>query len=284
MTEEQFPIIERPVPGQERPLVVSIPHSGVDFPGDEQSLYAVDTRTLLADGDLYVDELYRGAHTLGATVIRTPWNRFVVDLNRLEDDVSPRGVVGARRRTGEGYYGDRGLIWALTTRGDAIYHRPLSAEAFERRRDRYYRPYHAAIAQTLAELREAFGYAILLDAHSMPSTARSLHRDPVGRRRADIVPGDLEGQSCSAAVRTSTVDFWRGRGYSVTPNRPYRGGGITRRHGHPERGIHAIQLELRRGLYMDEHTLERSDRMARLGHDCLDFVRTLAALDPAHPP
>ena len=134
----------------------------------------------------------------------------------------------------------------------------------ERRLAAYYRPYHAALSAELARLRERFGYAILLDAHSMPSRAtEKLHSDSPGSRRADIVPGDLLGHACGGWLSDATDAFWRSEGYSVERNQPYRGGGITRRHGTPDRGVHAIQVELNRGLYMDEQSYARSDGLRR---------------------
>ena len=276
MSTLDIPEILRPDDRQARPLLISVPHSGTLFPDDERPLYRVPVDELLADGDLFVDQLYDGAETRGATVIRTPVNRFVVDLNRLEDDLSPRSVRGATRRRGEGYYGDRGLIWAVTTAGEDIYRRPLDPARLERRLHRYYRPYHAALRRELFRLRERFGHAVLLDAHSMPSRARAQHNDPVGRRRADIVPGDLEGRSCDSSLRRLIVDFWRQRHYTVAPNRPYRGGGITRRHADPTHRIQAIQLELRRGLYMDEEALQPHEGFPRLQQHCRELVETLA--------
>ena len=274
-----FPEILRPADG-EVPLVVSIPHSGVTLPEEELPFYAIAKQKLLQDGDLYVDELYEGAEALGATVVRTPFSRFVVDLNRLEDDFSPLAVAGARRSRAPGYYGDRGLFWAVTTHGAHIYRAPLSAEHVERRLAAYYRPYHAALSAELARLRERFGYAILLDAHSMPSRATKLHSDGPGSRRADIVPGDLLGHACGGWLSDATDAFWRSEGYSVERNQPYRGGGITRRHGAPDRGVHAIQVELNRGLYMDEQSYARSDGFEALRRSCLRFVERLSALAP----
>ncbi len=276
---DPFPRIARPAEGHERPLVISVPHSGTVVPDDERDLYRIDVERLLHDGDLYVDRLYAGAESVGATVISTPFSRFVIDLNRLPDDISPRAVEGARRRRGDGYYGDRGIIWAVTTHNEPIYRTPMSRERFERRRDRYYTPYHQALARELARLRDRFGYAILLDAHSMPSRATRLHADP-GQLRPDIVPGTLDGASCAPWVANATGAFWTGAGYTVRFDAPYRGGGITRRHADPGADIHAIQVELNRGLYMDERSLDPSDGFERLHADCLRFAGTLADATP----
>lgn len=276
MTE--VPQIRRPI-GEERPIVVSSPHSGVTIPAAERDAYAIDIDQLRFDGDLYVDELYAGVEAIGAVLVTTEYSRFVVDLNRLRDDLSPRSVRGAAVKRGPGYYGDRGAFWAITTTAEPIYVSPLAPQVIRRRLERYYDPYHEALKAELERLRDKFGYAILLDAHSMPSHARKAHPDS-GAARADVVPGDLLGGSCGEWLTAAVCDFWRERGRSVALNTPYRGGGIVRRHGRPDAGIHAIQLELNRALYMDEETLDRLPNLGDLAAECLAFVDCLASLSP----
>jgi len=274
---DPFPRIRYPSEADTRPLVVSIPHSGTYVPEEERARYAIDIDQLRFDGDLYVDRLFANASQFGATMISTPYSRFVIDLNRLPDDVSPRAVRGVRGRTGDGYYLDRGLVWAVTTRGESIYKRPMPLRDFERRLGHYYTPYHDALARELKNLRDRFGYAILLDCHSMPSRATRAHSDP-GALRPDVVPGTVDGQSCAPSLSHETENFWISLGYSVRMNHPYRGGGITRRHGKPSANIHAIQLELNRSLYMDEATLAILPNLDTLQIDCERFVATLSTL------
>jgi N-formylglutamate amidohydrolase len=263
----------------ERPLVVSSPHSGVLIPPEELGYYGIDADRLRFDGDLYVDELYEGAEQSGAVFMTTAYSRFVVDLNRLRDDLSPRSVEGARRKRGPGYYHDRGLIWAVTTHAEDIYSNPLPPQVLARRIERYYDTYHTALRNELSRLKAKFGYVILLDAHSMPSRATKQHSDP-GNVRADIVPGDLLGSSCASWLTDSVCDFWTNEQMSVAPNTPYRGGGIVRRHGRPDQGVHGIQVELNRSLYMDEETLARKPELQNLRAQCLRFVEALASLKP----
>lgn len=275
----EFPRIQRPPEGRERPLVVSVPHSGEHLPDCGGPPYAINARGLLRDGDLYVDQLYADATAEGATMVSTPFSRFVVDLNRMPDDVSEKSVAGHEGRSEDGYYGDRGVIWAVTTRSECIYQRPLTAAEFEARLARFYHPYHAALRAELERLRSKFGYAVLIDAHSMPSRATRLHRDP-GRRRPDVIPGDAHGRACANGLSEGTVDFWRSLGFHVTMNFPYAGGAITRTYGRPFEGVHAIQVELNRRLYMNESTLERSDEFERLRRRCQEFVRFASQWQP----
>ena len=272
------PSIVRPT-GTEVPVVISVPHAGTEIPDDERDVYTLDVERLHHDGDLYVHELYADAPSVGATLIYTPYSRFVIDPNRLPDDVSPLGVAGGKRKSGPGYYGERGVIWAVTTRSEPIYGEPLSRERFLQRRERYYDPYHAAINRELARLRDTFGTAVFIDAHSMPSRATRLHRDS-GSSRPDIVPGDLWGASCAQWLTDTTCGYWESVGRATRLNEPYRGGAIVRLHGRPSDELHAIQVELNRALYMDEASLDRSDGFDRLRDQCTDFVTAVAAAIP----
>jgi N-formylglutamate amidohydrolase len=245
-------------PAAPSPLVVSVPHAGTLIPEAELHRYALSSEVLAADVDLFVDRLYAEAPALGATLISTPVSRFVVDLNRFEDDLCPSVVLGSSRNTAAGYYGNRGVIWGVSTRGESIYRLPLPREVHEARIAAFYAPYHALLAAELERARATFGFAILLDAHSMPSVAKAAHTD-AGERRADI---------------------WQEQGRTVALNKPYRGGAITRRYGRPSEGIHAIQLELNRGLYMDETACEPSDGFAELAETCSALVERLIGFRP----
>jgi N-formylglutamate amidohydrolase len=266
--------VERPTVG-ERPLVVSVPHAGRWIPDELRAAYRVDTHALQSDGDLYVDELYAGVVARGITVVRTTVSRFVVDQNRFRDDLSPAAVEGESVRELPGYYGDRGVIWAYNTRGRAIYRRPLGAAQAAERVARYWQPYHDALRGEVDRLVARFGSCVLLDAHSMPSRAARLHTDR-GARRADIVPGDVYGQSCAPWVMGFTTAWWEALGYRVAPNSPYSGGAISRTYGSPRAGVHAIQLELNRALYMDERSLGRNAGFERLRVRCEDYAVALS--------
>ena len=235
------------------PLVVSVPHAGLGTAGFERTLNPeLDVR---CDADLFVDRLYRAGEAEGPEVyVAAQTSRFVCDMNRDPDDVSVGAVPEhpAPRNTD-----GRGFIWAITTTGVPTLARPLMLDEW-RERTAIHAAYHDAVARALARARERFGYAILLDGHSMPSRGRAGHKDP-GRARADVVPGDREGTSCAPALSRFVGDHFNSRGYSVSFNDPYKGGFITAYHGRPTDNIHAIQIELRRDLYMNEATYEIAD-------------------------
>jgi N-formylglutamate amidohydrolase len=254
------------------PVVVSVPHAGVEV-GPFASALA-RTLDVRCDADLFVDELYDGAPR--GAFVRARASRFVCDLNRDPDDVSARAVPDhPAPRNADG----RGFIWEVTTTGAPALARPLTFEEWQQRQA-IHAGYHGALAGALARARAKFGFAILVDGHSMPSVGRQGHADP-GRPRADIVPGDRMGTSCSPALSHAVGDHFTDRGYTVAFNDPYRGGFITAHHGRPDDQIHAIQIEMRRDLYMNEADFTRvSDRMERLRAVIGGLLQALDGFDP----
>jgi len=228
------------------PLVVSVPHAGLRTAGFERTLNPeLDVR---CDADLFVDRLYRiGEPHAPEVYVAAQTSRFVCDMNRDADDVSTGAVPEhpAPRNTD-----GRGFIWAVTTTGVPALARPLSIDEW-RERTALHAAYHDALTRALDRARDRFGYAILLDGHSMPSRGRLGHKDP-GRARAQVVPGDRDGTSCAPALTAHVTQHFAAAGLTVAANDPYKGGFITTHHGRPADRIHAIQIELRRDLYMDE--------------------------------
>jgi N-formylglutamate deformylase len=149
--------------------------------------------------------------------------------------------------------------------GDAqeIYDQRISVDDALARIETLYKPYHRALRKLFGRVHRDFGAAILIDCHSMPSSTS--HRDD--RPRADIVLGDRYGTSCVGALAETIEDTLRGLGYAVSRNKPYAGGFITEHYGNPSAGLHAIQLEINRALYMDEKRYERSASFPRLAGD-----------------
>lgn len=269
--------IERPE-APTLPVVVDVPHAGEWIPEAVASEMVVGDQLLRRDLDLYVDQLWARAPELGATLIASHVSRYVIDLNRAADDVSPHTVRGARRIDRPGYYQDRGVVWRTTTDGTPVMADPMPERAFTRRISTFHTPYHEALRAEIERVRDRFGYCLLLDGHSMPSQGRSGHTD-TGSRRADIVPGDVDGASCSPLLTNLVCEHFRARGYSVRPNTPYKGGWITRSFGEPARGVHALQIEVNRALYMDEATFEpRPEGMRALAEACAALLPRLQGL------
>jgi N-formylglutamate deformylase len=229
------------------PVVVSIPHAGLATRGYEATMSpALDVR---CDADLYVDRLYGvGGPDAPEVNLAARLSRFVCDLNRDPDDVTQAAVPehpASRNLDGSGF------VWAVTTTGAPALARPLTLDEW-RARVALHAAYHDAVAGALARARARFGFALLVDGHSMPSAGPSGRGDP----RADVVPGDRDGTSCAPALSRFVGAHFATRGYGVAFNAPYKGGYVTAHHGRPAAGVHAIQIELRRDLFMNEITYE----------------------------
>lgn len=267
-------VLEPPV----TPLVLGVPHAGTAVEGFENALASsLDVR---ADADLLVDRLY-GVDEAAEPGRLPPvpfavarFSRFVCDLNRHPDDVSAEVVPehpAPRNKDG------RGFLWAVTTRGTLALARPLTLPEWHARQA-IHAAYHRMLAEALLRARQTFGFAILVDGHSMPSVGRQGHADP-GHARAEVVPGDRDGTSCSPALSRAVESHFREHGYSVAFNQPYKGGFTTAHHGQPGQDIHAIQIELRRDLYMDELTFApHPDGLPRIQKTLRGLLEKLATL------
>lgn len=259
---------------QRRPVVVEIPHAGIRLDPESAGWSIAPLRSIVRDADLYVDRLFADAPLLGATLFVAELSRYVCDLNRAETDYDRLSVMG-----GQGEGAPHGFIWRRTSDGEAAISSPLPLSEQQRRRDCFYRPYHAALTALLEELRREFGYVVLLCAHSMPSRGKPGTPD-AGRARADVVPGTRGKTSCAEAVTKVPEHLASRFGWSLRHDNPYRGGHTTAHYGRPVQGWHAMQIELARGLYMDETTLVPSEGMARARSFGAELVSALVKLDP----
>ncbi len=258
--------------GREVPVLVEIPHAGTLIPHDLGDGLSVDADDVLRDADSFVDALWTDAPSTGAVSLIARVSRYVVDLNRAEDDVDARAVEGARATPVQ----PRGVIWRQSGAGRCVLPTALTREAYRRRLDRFYAPYHTALAAELRALHARHGRVLLLAAHSMPSAPRL---GGTGARRAAIVPG-TRGRSTADATLIDAVDaHFRAAGLSVRHDDPYRGGATTARWGRPAQGFHAIQIEVNRGLYLDEEALRlKPDATAWLRGLCTGLIPRLVAV------
>lgn len=271
MDDSPFEIRE---PAQDSPLLVEVPHAGLGLDAEALAWTIAPARGIARDADLYVDRLFCDAPDLGATLIYARASRYLIDLNRAEDDVDAEAVEGGRPAASA-----RGLIWRLTTENHPVLRDRLPRAELERRIGLVYRPYHAAIASILERKRGRFGYAILLCAHSMPTEPR-LGRAP-RVPRADLVPGSRGRSSASGPVIDAVDEIGRASGWSVRHDDPYKGGYSTGHYGRPLHNVHAVQIEIARRLYMDEHTcMIRPTGFQAVQDFAGTLLRRLVALTP----
>lgn len=258
-----------------RPLLVEVPHAGLLVPDAVKDELSAPEDALRRDADLYVDRLYAHAPDLGASLLCARASRYVVDLNRAQNDVDAATVSDHPMPA---LAQPRGVVWRATTDGRPVLTRPLSYASLNRRLSAFYVPYHRALAETLEAMRARFGHAVLLAAHSMPSRGRSLHVD-AGVQRADVVPG-TQGRTTADARVIDLVDaHFRAAGLRVVHDDPYKGGFATQHYGRPRDHVHAIQIELNRALYVDEETFTiKQPGFERLQLLLDELVRKLGAL------
>jgi N-formylglutamate deformylase len=266
------------------PLVFDSPHSGTWYPADFRP--AVSMQLLRGGEDRFVDRLVADAPARGIAVLAANWARTYVDANRAPDDLDPLLVGEAwpegARPTGKAAAG-LGVIFRLIGNAVPIYDRTLSPAEVQDRIERYWWPYHCRLERLLRDTAKAHGAVWHVNWHSMQSIGSTLSPDE-GSRRPDFALGDLYGRACEPGFTAIAKAILEGLGYSVRINDPYAGAEILERYGRPEAGVHSLQIEINRALYMNEQTLEAHDGLARLRQDLGTFVERLAAWTRARRP
>lgn len=271
----------------ETPIVLSSPHSGSRYPADLMDITALSKTALRRSEDCYVDELFSSAESVGAPLIKANYPRAYVDLNRepyeldpdMFADTLPNFANTASPRVAAGL----GTIARIVANQKEIYASKLTWTQAQKRIDQLYKPYHVALRRLVNTAREQFGYCILLDCHSMPSAGLPNGKGRIGSP-VDIVLGDRNGLSCAPSIMEETERVFEGLGYAVIRNNPYAGGFTTQHYGEPHNGVHALQIELSRALYVDENSLSRKPGFATLRHDLKQFLEALAAFGrEVHP-
>jgi len=235
------PIIHRP--RGSLPVLLSVPHSGRDYDPLTIANALHGLAALHPLEDPLVDRLAWRAISAGFGGVVQPVPRALIDCNRDEEELDPAAIegigpepVGPRARHG------LGLVPSRTHRHGALWRRPIDRAELDRRIDQVHRRYHQALADGLEALQLRHGEALLLDCHSMPSRHQI---------QANVVIGDRHGASAAPWLRDEAMRVVRAAGFTAALNDPYAGGSIVARHGRPGHGVHALQLEIDRSLYLD---------------------------------
>jgi len=260
------------------PIIFNSPHSGSVYPGEFLSASRIDLVALRRSEDSFMDELIGGLSGLGFPTVRVNFPRSYVDVNREPYELDPRMFAGrlpsfANTRSMR-WPGGLGTIPRVVGDGQEIYRERLSVDDALARIEALYKPYHRALRRLINKAHQAFGTVVVVDCHSMPSIGVS--RDEP--RRPDMVIGDRYGTSCASLLPDMIEQTMSGLGYSVGRNKPYAGGFITEHYGNPASGLHAVQLELNRAIYMDERRRERSAGFARVADDFAALAEALASV------
>lgn len=270
---------------QTSPFVFCSPHSGNIYPTVFLERSRLDAHTLRKSEDCFVDELFGDVASLGAPLIAARFPRAYLDVNRepyeLDPELFDEPLPAFANTQTMRVAGGLGTLARIVADGEEIYREPLPLGVAMERIERLYKPFHARIAELLERTRRRFGVAILVDCHSMPSASMN-HS---GGARPDFVIGDRFGASCDAKVTRLFRETIAQRGYQVQLNRPYAGGFITEHYGRPFKGVHALQIEINRGLYLNESNLTRTAGFDRLKRDLVQMMaRVFAELPPILAP
>lgn len=258
------------------PLVFCSPHSGRVYPRSFIAQSQLTPAELRKSEDCFVEELFGSAPDHGAFLIEAHFPRAYLDLNREPFELDPELFAEplpdyANTRTMR-VIGGLGTIARIVSEREEIYAEPLPLEDALERIEQLYRPFHYALTETLNEVRDTFGFAILVDCHSMPSgeTPSQIAARP------DFVLGDRFGSSCDSRITRLLRQHLTQQGYRVQLNRPYAGGYITEHYGQPFAQQHSIQIEINRALYLDEATFQRNSGFSGLREKMSALVALLS--------
>ncbi|MBB4063090.1 N-formylglutamate amidohydrolase [Gellertiella hungarica] len=262
---------------QRIPFVFNSPHSGRRYPQSFLDQSRLSGQQIRRSEDHFVDELFSAATALGAPMLLAHFPRAYVDVNREPYELDPRmfdgplppfANIGSSRVAG-----GLGTIPRIVAENMEIYGGRLPvAEAIERI-ETIYKPYHAALRRLIARTHARFGFCILVDCHSMPGNVRLAGSGD----RPDIIIGDRYGTSASGTLSRAAIDILDDLGFNVVRNKPYAGGFITEHYGRPARGLHAIQVEISRALYVDESTLEKTRAFPAMAQALASFMQRFVA-------
>jgi len=273
--------VRRPV-RQTVPIVFASPHSGSSYSPDFLLSSRLDALSLRRSEDSFVDELFAEAPAHGAPLLTAGFPRAFCDANReaweldpaMFDEPLPSWVNTTSSRVGAGL----GTIARVVATGETIYRAKLRFAEAERRVRTCWQPYHETLAALIGGTTAVFGACLLIDCHSMPAQGSPARADArVLRNGTDFVLGDAHGTACAPRITRFVEQTLAAQGYVVRRNDPYAGGYITRHYGRPREGVHALQIEVARSLYMDEAKIERAARFTVIQRDLTTLIARLAA-------
>ncbi|NTS32176.1 N-formylglutamate amidohydrolase [Phyllobacterium sp. BT25] len=263
---------------QRIPFVFNSPHSGRFYPRAFLEQSQLDPQTIRRSEDCFVDQLFASAVPLGAPLLLAHFPRAYLDVNRepyeldakMFQEALPSYANGSSARVAGGL----GTVPRLVGEGQEIYAKKLPLGEALDRIGTIYKPYHARLSGLLSATRQRFGYGVLVDCHSMPTGIRL----PESGMRPDFIIGDRFGTSCAPELANSAIHLLREMGYLVAHNKPYAGGYITEHYGSPLKGLHALQIEVNRGLYLNEQSYEKKSGFDQLQRDIAQFLADLVSL------
>jgi len=284
VTPDDFNTAENPpfrisAPAEQRvPFVFNSPHSGRTYLRSFHEQTRLTPLQLRSSEDVLVDHLFACVVEIGAPLLTAEFPRAWLDVNREPYELDPKlfhedlpAHANIRSiRVGGGL----GTVPRIVAEDLPIYKTPPSLHEALLRIENIYRPYHETLRGLMAKSAVKFGYSVLVDCHSMPSASTGSQNDS----RPDIIIGDRYGTSCNGEISREIMRRFSDLGYNVTRNKPYAGGFITEHYGRPLKGLHAVQIEINRGLYMNEKTLQPNGGFDLLAKDIRTAMAHLVSL------
>ena len=272
---------------QKGPIIIASPHSGTYYPTAFTKASALDPLNLRQSEDSFVDQIMAFAPDLGLPLLAATYPRAYMDVNRapyeldpdMFHDPLPDHAITDSDRVRSGF----GSVARIVGPGKAIYRDKMPFAEAQERITHIHHPYHHALKALIAEAQARYDHALLLDMHSMPASDHGPASDSIlswlNEGEADMVLGNRYGQSSDPRISAFVAERLGAYGYKVLINSPYAGGYTTSHYGKPETGVHVLQIEIRRALYMDEpsRTMKKVE-LARLSehmaHLCRDLLAT----------
>lgn len=257
---------------QSRAFVFNSPHSGRVYPKQFLTQSRLDEHSIRTSEDHYVDQLYASVPHFGVPLLKANFPRSWLDVNREPYELDPKMYNGPlpphANISSIRVSGGLGTVPKIVAENCDIYHSRLSVREGMDRIEHVYRPYHEKLRKLISKTHTMFGYAVLIDCHSMPSNVRA----SAGFRRPDFIIGDRYGTSADPRLTQIALLLLQSMGYHAVHNKPYAGGFITEHYGRPHRHLHALQIEINRGLYINEKTLELKSGFDKLADDLSLFI------------
>lgn len=262
------------------PVIFASPHSGRDYPADLLKMSRLDRHGLRQSEDSYVDLIFEQAPRHGAPLLRALFPRAYVDVNRGRDELDPRMFADALPHDADTrssrVIAGLGVIPRIVADGQDIYSRKLYFADAQRRLAACYDPYHRALSQLIDDALERFGCAVVFDCHSMPAAGGAPFR--AGEPPIDFVLGDRFGSSCAPMVTQLAEETLNDLGFETARNAPYAGGFVAAAYGRPGKGVHVLQIEINRRLYLDERRIARTDGFDALRRAMTELIARLATI------
>lgn len=266
---------------QVSPLILASPHSGRIYPDEFARQSCLAEIVLRQSEDCFVDRLVAAAPKVGVPLVSALFPRVFVDPNReaseLDQDMFAERLAVPVNAASPRVLAGLGVIPRLAANEQEIYAVKLPPGEAVRRLDMFYRPYHHALGDLVAATKRQFGLCVLLDCHSMPS-AGAWMEGLQGRQRIDVdyVLGDCFGAACSERMTATAELTLVEHGAKVRRNNPYSGGYVAQAYGRPAQGVHVLQLEINRALYMNEASLEPSHGFASVQNVLQSLIERLS--------